>query len=241
MGSFNTCIQLPRPPHSINYSIHQESCFPVSWAFCNGRVRPPCWPCSLSQTSQHLHAPHRVVTYNTRSDFLDFVLTSPGKDLVTLATFFFSHEDSKHQHRPLATLVGRGSRWVSQRNDVCTSSFLELVPEKSTHDSECWAGVVVAGGDGDLLKAPGGPVLPVLRANWPLVALGLSRLRTFSGMHSSGDPIISVSSSKEPGFPLHSVAASCCLNRGRIMKFIICDLMLAALASLPLCRGRRVI
>ena len=41
--------------------------------------------------------------------------------------------------------------------------------------------VVAGGGDGDLLKAPGGPVLsPSSRANWPFVALGLSRLGTFS-------------------------------------------------------------
>ena len=41
--------------------------------------------------------------------------------------------------------------------------------------------VVAGGGDGDLLKAPGGPVLsPSSRATWPLVALGLSRLGTFS-------------------------------------------------------------
>lgn len=37
----------------------------------------------------------------------------------------------------------------------------------------------MGGGDGDLLKAPGGPVFSLSsRANWPLVALGLSRLGT---------------------------------------------------------------
>lgn len=41
--------------------------------------------------------------------------------------------------------------------------------------------VMVGGGDGDLLKAPGGPSLsPSSQANWSLVALGLSGLGSFS-------------------------------------------------------------
>lgn len=55
-GSFNTLYSAPHGhPHSINYSIHQESCF-SSFPGHSVMVESGHPVCSWSQTSQHLHA-----------------------------------------------------------------------------------------------------------------------------------------------------------------------------------------